>query len=146
MKKKGQGLNWWILLLFSRTLNLSSLFLLWKSARPNLFTAIMVTLEGINTLRSLWVKETVIRNTFLLFLKRYQLNGEIMELSSYGGTFATKRMVAISLFIHGVWFWKKCECAWQKKFKALKCYWNEPTGEILRHKLLMLENSFLLLW
>lgn len=49
-------------------------------------------------------QKTAIRNTFLLFLKRYQLNGEIMELSSYGGTFATKRMVAVSLFIHGVWF------------------------------------------
>lgn len=45
-------LNWWILLLFSRTLNSSSLFLLWKNARPNIFTAIMVTLEGINTPRS----------------------------------------------------------------------------------------------
>lgn len=45
-------LNWWILLPFSRTSNSSSFFLLWKNARPNLFTVIVVALEGINTLRS----------------------------------------------------------------------------------------------
>lgn len=36
-----------------------------------------------------------------MFLKRYQLNGEIMELTLFGGTFVTKRMLVFSFMVYG---------------------------------------------
>lgn len=113
-------LNWWILLLFSRTLNLSSLFLLWKSTKPNLFTVIMVTLEGINTLRSRHLSQRNCNQEYVSVFSQ-----EISSIKWWdNGTYFIWRYFCnkkdVSLFIHGVWFWKKCECEWQKKFKALK--------------------------
>lgn len=68
-----------------------------------------------------------------------------MELTSYGGTFATKGWLLLVFSFMLCGSERNVNVSDRRNSKHLKCYWNEQTKEILRHKLLMLENSFLLL-